>query len=67
MKLEIHEYDGCFSYEIEPESMKDQVMLARLAKNATKELRSFSVFVQSDLTMCASLVVGKRKNTESAL
>lgn len=67
MLLKVHEYGGCFEFEMNPETPEEYVLLARMSRNHTKELRSLYVWANADLTMSASLVLGKRKQAESAL
>lgn len=67
MKIELTEHEHCFGIDLTPESMEDQVLLARLAVNGTKEIRALSVYANKDLTMSASVVIGKRRKPDSRL
>lgn len=50
-----------------PESIEDYALLARLAINGTKEVRSIHVSAYTDLTMYGAVVIGKRKQPKSLL
>ena len=67
MKIELREHAGCFGFELVPETMEDQALLARLAVNHTKVVRSVCVNAHADLAMTASVVLGKRRNAKSSL
>lgn len=67
MKVDIEEYEGCFSIDFTPETVEDAVMLVRLKTNGIKEVRSIYVHAHKDLSMSGSVVIGKRKQPDSRL
>lgn len=67
MKAELTEYGGCFSLDLKPESMEEQVLMARLGLGHKKELRSVNVYAYSNKTIGASVVIGKRKDCNGVI
>jgi hypothetical protein len=61
MKITIEEYDGCFSINLQPETLKDAAKIIRLQKNHVKEVSSISSVCRKDLAIYCSVVIGKRK------
>lgn len=61
MKITLQEYDGCFSFDMEAETLKDAALLVRMGINATKEIRFLSAIAPSDGDFRGIVVIGKRK------
>lgn len=67
MKFTLLEHDGCFGFEIEPESIADAALLVRFALNATKEVRGIDTTAYSNGTFKTYLVLGKRKKANGEI
>ena len=67
MKVKVEEFDGCFSIDMEPETVAEAAILLRVAINGKKEVRGIYCSAYTDLTMSASVVIGKRKDTSSQI
>ena len=67
MKVNVEEYDGCFSIDFEPETISDTVMLVRMKLNGIKEVRNITAYAWKDGTITGSVVIGKRKQVRSNL
>ena len=67
MKVELHEYKGCYEIALTAESVADAAKLARLSTNRTTELRACGADAFNDGTFCGHVVIGKRKNNTSAI
>ena len=67
MKVEVLEYEGCFSISISPETMAEAARLVRFGLNATKEVRSVDTIAYSDGTFSSHVVFGKRRNPLSGV
>jgi hypothetical protein len=67
MKAIPHELEGCFSVELEAETLEDASWLVRLKTNYTKELRSVSAFVSESGRFSGTIVVGKSKNPVNSI
>lgn len=60
MKVQLSEYEGCFSVDLTAETMQDAVALARLGMNATKEMRSLGTYATTADGFTGSIVIGKQ-------
>ena len=67
MKIRLAEHGGCFSFEMEAETLADAAQLARLAVNGVKQVRGIYVHARTDLTMDATVVIAKRRRADSSL
>lgn len=67
MKCTLTEEDGCFGFDLEPESSAEIVALARFGMNHTKELRTGSVFFNPNGTAPAAIVIGKKHVQKTTL
>jgi hypothetical protein len=67
MKAELKELNGCFSLDIEPETMEEQVALARLAINRTKNRTEVYVDAYSDNVLTASIIMSKKSKPITSL
>ncbi len=65
MKVECHEYDGCFSIELTAEHMQEAAFLTRFGMNRTEEVRSANTYVNADGQFEASVVFGKSKRSNN--
>jgi hypothetical protein len=61
MIIQLKEHEGCFAFELTPETTQDAALIVRLGINATKEVRHLSAAVNSDGTFGGTLVLGKHK------
>ena len=61
MKIEIHEYDGCFSFGMTAETVEDAAMLSRLKMNGKKEVHGIYVAALNNGVFTGSVVIGKCK------
>ncbi len=66
MKVEFHEYDGCFSIDLTAENVCEAAKLARFGMNSTKELRSHGTDVEKG-SIGAFIVIGKRRNPSTTI
>jgi hypothetical protein len=67
MKIELHEYEGCFSFDLTAESVADAALIARLAVNATKDVRGCSAHASEDGEFTGAFTVGKRKESTGSI
>ena len=67
MKLIVHEFDESFEFAMEPETIADCAMLARIAKNGTRNVLTIATHAHTDLTMTGYVAIGKRKQPTSSL
>ena len=67
MKVKVFEFDGCFSFDLFPESVEDAVILVRVKLNGIKEVRGIHVDCTKNLMMYGSVVIGKRKEVKTSL
>lgn len=65
MKITLKEWEGCFGFDLEAESMQDAALLVRMGMNATKEIRHISATANQDGTFHGSLVLGKHKSANN--
>ena len=65
MKVNVNEHGGCFSINLEPETIAEAALLIRLGINGTKEVRSLSAYASGDNTISACVVIGKHKKPSS--
>lgn len=62
MKATLTEYYGCFSIELEAETLAEAAIITRAGMNSTKELRSLDAYVGAqDGTFVLSTVLAKSK------
>ena len=61
MKFTLEEYEGCFSLNMQAETMAEAATLVRFGMNTTKELRSCSASAHKDGTFTAYVVVAKHR------
>jgi hypothetical protein len=67
MKIDLIEYNGCFSLDLIPETVGDAARILRLAKNGIKEVRGINAHaLKSDEILC-SVVIGKRRRPDSKI
>ena len=64
MKFTMIEHEGCFSFEMEAETMQDAALLVRFGTNATTEIRSISTSACKDGSFNSYCVIGKRKKAD---
>lgn len=66
MKITLNEYEGCFCFDLEAETLNDAALLVRFGRNATKEVRSAATSVgeanrDGNFPVTAYATIGKRK------
>ena len=66
MKAKLIECNGCFDLGLIPENEQEIVQLVRLAINKTQRIRTY-VEAYNDLSLSASVVFGKKRNTTSTI
>lgn len=64
MKITLTEWDGCFGFEMEAETLADAALLTRFALNATNEIRSLDTLAHQAGQFTGSLVLGKHKHAD---
>lgn len=67
MKVTLHEYAGCFSIELIPETMVELAKLCRFGAYTTKELRHAKAYIETEGSSSATIVVGKHKRAGIAI
>ena len=67
MKIQIHEFDGCFSIDITAETMADAALLVRMARDTTKETRHFSTTPFRDGEFITHITLGKRRRSRAVI
>ncbi len=67
MKIEMYEHDGCFSFEMTAEDLKDAALLARFVLNVTEAVRTAGATAHKDGTFNGHLVLGKRRNANGEI
>lgn len=67
MKIELHEYEGCFSFDIEAENMKDAAALMRWARNGTKDVQYAAIIPNADNVVQGFITMGKRKKLRETI
>lgn len=67
MKATVHEYGGCFSIDLEAETLEDAAFLTRMGLNATRELRSRYACVSGEGKFSTSITFGKAKRASSEI
>lgn len=67
MKISFNEYGGCFEVAMTAETVQEAALLARFGINGTKEVRSIGAHAFLDGTFTAHVVIGKRRNHQSAI
>ena len=61
MKLKFAELEGCFSIDLDAETLEDAAFLVRFGINATSELRCATSYVDQNGSFGSAIVIGKRK------
>jgi hypothetical protein len=67
MKIKLTEYNGCFGFELEAETVSDAAQLTRFGMNSTKEIRYAETFVTGDGSFSTNITLGKRKKSLSTI
>lgn len=67
MRITLTEMDGCFSFDLEAETIQDAALLTRFSVNRSKEVRHAEAIVTSTGGFEASVVIGKIKKSTSAI
>lgn len=67
MIIKMSEYEGCFSFEMQAETVADAALLARFAANRTVEVRHANADATQDGSFWGHLVIGKAKNSTSRI
>ena len=67
MKITMQEYDDCFSFEMDAETVADAALLTRYATNVTNKIRSTGAYANNNGTLNGHLVVGKRQNARPTI
>ena len=67
MKLKFDEYEGCFSIELEAESLADAAFLVRMGMNTTQEIRVCGTTVMQNGDFYGHLVLAKNRRADSAV
>lgn len=67
MKIQFAEYEGCFSFDLEAETMQEAALLTRFSMNRSKEVRHAESIVTSAGGFEAFVTIGKIKKTTSAI
>jgi hypothetical protein len=67
MKVEVTEYQGCFSIDLSAETIAEAAKLTRLGMNSTKELRGLDAYASENGTFTASCVVAKARKATSQI
>ena len=65
MKITMHEYEGCFSFELEAETLADAALLTRFGMNATRTVQYVSCNVNQGGKFEGGLVISKHKRANS--
>lgn len=66
MRVELHEYDGCFEISLVAETVEEAAQLVRMGMNTTKELRYQRTYAyQSGIS--ADVVLGKSKRADASV
>lgn len=66
MKVELHEYSGCFSISLVAETVEEAAKLVRMGMNSTKDLRYLRTYAY-DTGVSADVVLGKSKRADSSV
>lgn len=67
MKATIEEYEGCFSIDLQAETMEEAIKMARFGIGKLKNLKSSLVVFGQGSTAVLSVVIGKSVNNSSTL
>jgi len=67
MKIELHEYSGCFSFDMVAETVADASLLARLKMNGKKEVRGIYASAYDDGTFTGTINIGKARQSRGYL
>ncbi len=65
MKITFTEYDGCFCFDLEAETMADAATLTRFGMNHKAEIRAAATNVLKDGKFEAGVVIPKHKHANS--
>ena len=61
MKANMEEFEECFGFDLEPETMEEAIMLARFGINKTKTLADSYVSIYRNGRMTVYINIGKKK------
>lgn len=67
MKFNLVEYDGCFSLDMEAETLEDAAQIMRFKMNAKKEIRSINASAHKGGKIYGYIVLGKIRNVRSSI
>lgn len=67
MKITLTEYEGCFGFGLEAETMHDAALLTRFSVNRSKEVRHAETIVTGTGGFECALTIGKIKKATSAI
>lgn len=67
MKIEVHEFDHCFCFELAAETLEEAALLVRFGINATTELRGSNAWAGAKGPIGVSIDIGKRKASTSTV
>jgi len=64
MKAQLTEYEGCFSIELQAETIQEAATITRFGLNRTKEIRSTYAHAGKTGEFTAAAVLGKSKKAD---
>jgi hypothetical protein len=69
MKITLTEFERCFSFDMEAETLAEAAMLVRFGMNRTDEIRSGDTLVNKHpiIDFTASLVIGKSRRASNVV
>lgn len=69
MNIVLREHEGCFEFDITPNTLEEAAMLTRLTNNATREIRSLTTFTakSAERNFATSLIIGRRRQSRESI